>query len=127
MTIPVELGPARDVIAELRERVTAVERDQAEQRRRGGVRVLGRRRVLAQSWKESPSSVEPRRGRRPRFAGGVVERVAALLRYREFLGAYRKARTRWLAGLRTVFPFGTYWLARYAAIDVASSRPPALA
>ncbi|MFN0252291.1 MAG: hypothetical protein ACKV2T_35780, partial [Kofleriaceae bacterium] len=62
---------------------------------------------------------------RPRFAGGVVARVSALLDYRAFLAAYRAARQRWLAHRDATFPPGTYWLAKFAAVPVASLSPPA--
>lgn len=123
LTIPPELGERADVIAKLRAGVEAVEREVGEQRKRTGARVLGRRRILEQSWKDSPTSVEPRRNLRPRFAGGVVARVAALLDYRAFLAAYRAARQRWLQHHEAIFPFGTYWLARFAAVPVASMLP----
>ncbi len=122
LTIPPELGPADDVIAEVRAGVEAVERRAAEERQRTGKRVLGRRRVLEQSWKDSPASVEPRRTLRPRFAGRVGERMAALVGYKAFLAEYRDARARWLTGLRAMFPRGTYWLTRFAAVPVTG--PP---
>jgi putative transposase len=119
LVIPPELGARDDVIAELRARVAAFEHAHRTDRLRTGRRVLGRRRVLAQSWRESPASVERRRTLRPRFAGGIAARVVALLAFREFLALYRDARDRWLAGLHAEFPAGTYWLARFARISVA--------
>jgi putative transposase len=65
LTIPAELGPAAEVLSELRDRVRAVELECAAERGRTGRRVLGRRAVLAQSWRDSPASVEPRRNLRP--------------------------------------------------------------
>ena len=121
MTIPQELGERDGVIAKVRAGVEAVEREVAKDRTRTGARVLGRRRVLEQSWKDSPASIEPRRNLRPRFAGGVATRVTALLEYRAFLAAYLVARTRWLQRVDTMFPPGTYWLAKFAAVPVASS------
>lgn len=122
LTIPSELGPAAEVIAEVRAGVEAVERRAAEDRKRTGARVLGRRRVLEQSWKQSPSSIEPRRTLRPRFAGRNERRVAALAEYKAFLAEYHDARARWLAGMCTCFPYGTYWLARFAPAPVTG--PP---
>jgi hypothetical protein len=60
LTLPAELGPAGEVVSELRDRVRAVELLRAAERGRTGRRVLGRRAVLAQSWREFPASVEPR-------------------------------------------------------------------
>jgi len=59
LTVPAELGPAAAVVSELRDRVRAVELERAAERARTGGRVLGRRAVLAQSWRDSPASVEP--------------------------------------------------------------------
>jgi hypothetical protein len=118
LTIPPELGPAEEVIAEVRAGVEAVEREAAAERARTGKRVLGRRRILEQSWKDCPTTIEPRRNPRPRFAGRLVERVVALLDYRAFLADYREARKRWLSRQRTTFPRGTYWLARFAPIPI---------
>ncbi len=123
MTIQKELGERADVIAKVRAGVETVEREVAKERMRTGARVLGRRRVLAQSWKDSPTSIEPRRNLRPRFAGGVVARITALLEYRAFLAAYRRARACWLQREETMFPPGTYWLARFAAVPIASIVP----
>lgn len=120
LTIPPELGPADEVIAEVRAGVEAVERQVAEERKRTGARVLGRKHILAQSWKDSPTSVEPRRDLRPRFAGQRAERVSALLEYQTFLAAYREARQRWLTGRTALFPRGTYWLAKFAAVPIAA-------
>jgi REP element-mobilizing transposase RayT len=55
LTAPAELGPAAAVVAELRGRVRAVELECAAERARTGGRVLGRRAVLAQSWRDSPA------------------------------------------------------------------------
>jgi hypothetical protein len=68
LTIPAELGPEAEVLAELRDRVLAVEAEREAERQRTGRRVLGRRAVLQQSWRAYPSSVEPRRNLRPQVA-----------------------------------------------------------
>jgi len=72
LTLPAELGPAAEVLLELRDRVRAVELERATERERTGIRVLGRRAVLAQSWRDSPASVEPRRNLRPQVAGRAL-------------------------------------------------------
>jgi putative transposase len=121
LTIPPELGDAAVVRRELRARVAAVEEAMAAERRRTGARVLGRRGVLRQSWRSSPSRPAPRGGLRPRVAArSRWQRVAALQRNRDFIDAYRAARMLWRAGLPAVFPPGTYWLARFANITVAA-------
>jgi hypothetical protein len=74
LTIPPELGVEAEVLAELRDRVRAVEVECEAERQRTGRRVLGRRAVLAQSWRGQPTSREPRRspataGRDPEASG----------------------------------------------------------
>lgn len=119
-TIPPELGDRDLLLAELRERVAAVEQECARTRAQSGRRVLGRRNVLRQSWRDSPTSREPRRKLRPRFAArSLWARLEAIQRNREFLDAYRTARRAWNAGTPIPFPFGTYWLRRFMAVPVA--------
>jgi len=120
LVIPPELGDPEEVRRELRDRVAAEERRIAEERRRNGKRVLGRRAILRQSWRDCPTSHEPRRGLRPRIAArSKWSRVEALRRCRVFLAAYRAARADWLAGRPTLFPAGTYWLRRFAYVPIA--------
>jgi REP element-mobilizing transposase RayT len=121
LVIPPELGDADAVIAELRDRVEQVEREVRERRATTGATILGRRRVLEQSWRSSPTSVEPRRNLRPRFAGNAGSRVEALVGYKEFLATYRYARLSWQRGAAALFPRGTYWLARFAPITLMPS------
>jgi putative transposase len=120
LTIPSELGPTAEVLSELRDRVHRLELAQAAERQRTGGRVLGRRAVLAQSWREQPGSREPRRNLRPRIATrSQWTRVEALMRNRSFALEYADARSRWRAGVPAVFPQGTYWLHRFAAAPVS--------
>ena len=120
LVIPPELGDPAVIRRELRERVAKVEQHFAERRARTGRRVLGRQRVLRQSWRDSPTSKEPRRNLRPRVAAkSVWARVEALTRDRQFVTDYARARAGWLAGLDVVFPAGTYWLRRFARVTAA--------
>lgn len=120
LTIPSILGARDEVIAELRRRVEEIERVTREVRLKTGRRIVGRRRVTEQSWRDSPTSKAPARTTlRPRFAGSVEVRVAALLAYKEFLAIYDQARRAWKSGLSACFPAGTYWLARFAPVSVA--------
>ena len=120
LTIPSELGPTAEVLSALRDRVQRVELGQAAERQRTGSRVLGRRAVLAQSWRGRPGSREPRRNLRPRIATrSQWVRVEALMRDRSFVLEYADARSRWRAGVAAVFPQGTYWLNRFAAVPVS--------
>jgi putative transposase len=68
LVLPHELGEPQQLVAELREQVAAVEAAAAAERMRTGARVLGRRAILRQSWRDGPASREPRRNLRPRFA-----------------------------------------------------------
>jgi REP element-mobilizing transposase RayT len=121
-TLPPELGPEAEVLAELRQRVHAVEAEHEAERRRTGQQVLGRRAVLQQSYRAYPSSVEPRRNLRPQVAGrSKWSRIEALLRNRAFIEDYVLAREAWREGRRVAFPPGTYWLRRFANVVVAEA------
>jgi hypothetical protein len=110
------------VLSELRDRVRAIELERAAERARSGRRVLGRRAVLAQSWRDYPASVEPRRNLRPGVASrSKWTRIEALLRNRAFAMEYASARDRWRNGVPAVFPLGTYWLQRFASVPVLES------
>ncbi len=120
-TLPRELGDPEQLLAELRERVAATEAVLVAERMQTGARVLGRRTILRQSWRDCPASREPRRNLRPRFAArNPWARVEALRRNREFLVTYREARARWIDGDAIPFPVGTYWLRRFAHVPLAS-------
>ena len=120
LVLPPELGDPAEFRRELRERVAKIERHFAERRARTGRLVVGRARILRQSWQDSPASREPRRNLRPRVAAqSKWARVATLQGDRQFRIDYRVARTAWLAGEPAVFPPGTYWLRRFAGVTVA--------
>jgi putative transposase len=121
LVIPPELDDPAAVVREVREGVEAVEERVRTERMATGARVIGRRRILEQSWKDCPTSFEPRRERRPRFAGAPEVRIPALVSYRSFLWAYRNARDLWVRGFAAVFPPGTYWLTRFAFVQVATT------
>jgi len=114
-------GMSQSEFAELLERaIAAVENDAATKRHREGRALLGRKAVRTQHWGDRPQSHEPRRQMSPRVAArNKWKRIETLQRNRAWLIAYRVARTRWLAGLDAVFPAGTWWLARCAAVPVA--------
>lgn len=123
LTIPAELGPAEAVIAEVKAGVEKLERTVRAERISSGKRVMGVKRVLAQSWRDSPDSDEPRGGLRPRFAGSGAPRIAALAAYRQFLVDYVAARDSLRKGFPATFPAGTYWLAHNAGVSVLSVVP----
>ncbi len=111
-----------EFLAELERRIADVEQDLAQERMRTGRRVVGRRTILRQSWRDSPTSREPRRNLRPRVAArNKWTRIAALQRNKEWQALYRHARLQWLAGFDVEFPYGTYWLSRFARVAV---KPP---
>jgi len=77
--------------------------------------------VLRQSWRESPTSREPRRNLRPTIAArNLWARLEAIQRKREFAAAYAKARAALLAGTPIPFPHGTYALRRLMGVAVAA-------
>jgi putative transposase len=119
LTLPPELGDPTKILLAVRDGVKVVEAEQAAIRARTGKTVLGRRRILRQSWRDSPTTHEPRRTLNPRVAArSVWLRIEALQRNKWFVEAYRAARTAWLAGIPTVFPPGTYWLRRFAGVPI---------
>jgi hypothetical protein len=120
LKIPPELGAAEHVRAQLRDLVAALERQAADDRRRTGQPVVGRRAIFRQSWRAHPSTHESRRNLRPRVAArSRWSRIEALLRDRAFAIAYRDAWHRSRAGLPALFPIGTYWLRRFANVPIA--------
>jgi putative transposase len=124
LSIPPELGPANELLAELQDRVNAVELERAAARSRTGERVRGRRAVLAQSWRERPTTTEPRRNLRPSVAApNRWARIEALMRNRAFAADYDRARKQWRMGNPSAFPPGTYWLRRFASVPIAATSP----
>ena len=120
LTIPPELGDRDEILAEVQARVAAFEEEAARKRARTGKRVLGRYAVLRQSWRDSPTSREPRRGLRPTIAArSLWARLEAIQRKRDFITAYRRARQALIAGTPIPFPPGTYWLRRFLGVEVA--------
>ena len=121
LVIPPELGDKETLLAEVRERVAAVEAEHARRRARTGKRVLGRYAILRQSWRESPTSRERRRTLRPTIAArSLWARLEAIQRKRDFALAYRRARAALLAGTPIPFPYGTYALRHLIGVAVAA-------
>lgn len=122
LTIPPELGGVEEVLARLREMIALTETEKRIERAKEGRGLLGRRRVLRQPRTSSPSSLEPKRSFRPRFAAAsrLIRRYLAD-QHRAFVEAYRAARVAWLANKPALFPPGTYWLARHAGVAVATA------
>jgi putative transposase len=109
----------------VRENVHRVEEECAVDRRRRGVRVLGREGVLRQDWRGCPNSREVRGELNPRVAArSRWSRMEALQRNRAFRDAYVAARQAFLNGQRDVeFPAGTYWLRCFAKVTCTPRLP----
>lgn len=119
LEIPEKLGDPAVFKGNLRERVAAFERGQAERRRKRGGSVLGRLAVLAQTWSRRPDQLPPRGRLNPVIAAKNHEsRKGAIEHLRGFISRYRAARQKFLSGARAVFPYGTYWLRRFANVEV---------
>src|SRR5258708_15716244 len=104
-SIPPELGDREEALREVRERIGAVEVEQARIRAESGKRIVGRRGVLRQSWRDSPTSREPRRNLRPRVAArSKWSRLEVRRRNSEFLKAYRMCRVARLGGVPMPLP-----------------------
>jgi hypothetical protein len=117
-------GTGDELFADPAELIAAVEAGIAEvegaaraERARTGRRVLGRKTICEQSWRDAPTSVAPRRQRRPRFAGRTASLRVALAAYRQFLALYQRARAAWATSPKAavLFPVGTYALAALGA------------
>jgi putative transposase len=122
LKLPDHLEGKQEFLDELRRRIAQVEEACAKARLASGRRVVGRRSILRQHPRTSPSSREPRRNLRPRVASrSQWARIAALQRNNEWELAYRDARERWKRDKSVVFPYGTYALYRLAGVHV---KPP---
>lgn len=122
LSIPPELGDAKAFLAQLEQRVSEFEQQAKERRARSNKMVLGRRGVLRQSWRAAPSTFEPRRTLNPRVAArNMWSRIEALVRSKAFVRAYQAARAAWCDGLPAEFPVGTYWLKRFANVQIAGA------
>jgi hypothetical protein len=122
LELPDSIGDKPAFLERLRRRVAEVEEQCAAKRQATGRQIIGRRRLLRQSPHASPETFEPRRGLNPRVAcRNKWLRIAALQRNKIWESEYRQARELWALGQPAVFPYGTYWLQRHAAVTV---KPP---
>ncbi|CAN5897200.1 hypothetical protein BH11MYX3_BH11MYX3_12410 [soil metagenome] len=127
LTVPPELGDPEAFLREVEEGVKRVEKEHEELRKATGRRVLGRRTILRQSWRDSPESASKphfhKRGEiNPRFATRDPELRAELMTRRQvFLRDYKAARIALLAGTPVPFPRGTYWLRRFVGVPIVSA------
>src|SRR5690606_6528883 len=122
LKLPDHVEDQAELLAELERRIAATEEQCVRERQKAGRRVLGRRCVLRQSWRDTPTSHEPRRNLRPRVAArNKWLRIALLQRNKQWLAEYREAFERLRRGLDAEFPYGTYALKRIANVRV---KPP---
>ena len=109
------------LMSRVREREVMIQ----SERRRSNRRFMGERKVQKQRWDRQAHSHEDRftvgkgvRDREPRRVR------AALARDRAWRLLYAEARRRMHEGERGVeFPYGTYWMARFAGVKVALAPP----
>ena len=89
--------------------------------RRKNRRFMGPVKLARQPWDRAPRSFDERFEVTPHVAGPSKWSVRAeLQRNREWERQYAAARELWLTGKPAVFPAGTYWLRRFAGVDVAA-------
>ncbi|HLT39152.1 MAG TPA: hypothetical protein VK034_22865 [Enhygromyxa sp.] len=110
----------RKMMGEVRRRELEIQRKLRQQ----GRRFMGPIKLAQQRWGRAPQSFEERFKVAPRVAASSKWlAVAELQRNREWERQYAAARKLWLAGEPAVFPAGTYWLRRFAGVDVAAQAP----
>ncbi len=112
----------------LTERVLEKEAEYRRRRAQLGISVLGRAGILAQDPFAAPKSKASHFELSPRVAAkSKWARIEALLRNRDFLARYRAAFLGHLAGIaRVLFPFGTYWMRKFAKVACEPDDVPGL-
>ncbi len=121
LKIPPQLGDPDEFRAEVKRRIREVE--EACAKKRAGRRVMGAAAVKNQPWDLIPEQRAMRLGLRPRYAAKCLwRRLEILQRDADWQRAYRVAYDAWREGEPAVFPVGTYWLARFANVAVASAK-----
>lgn len=110
-------GGASAWAQEVRARVEARVRDANEARRAAGRGVVGRRALQNLVHTSKPRTTEPRRGLSPHLGClDPVRRARELDALSRFRAAYAYARQQIIAGVMTVFPWGTYkWVREQGA------------
>ncbi|PRQ02733.1 hypothetical protein [Enhygromyxa salina] len=108
------------LMAEVRQRELEIQRSMAAQNRR----FMGLTKLARQSWNKAPKTFKKRFTVAPKHAASIRELVLAQLpRDREWEKKYAAARALLLAGKPALFPAGTYWMRRFAGVDVAPQAP----
>ena len=120
--LPDHLENKEQLLAALKERIADVEARAKAARARTGMRVMGRGRVLRQRPSARPNTRAPQRELNPRFAVRDPERrIVVLGGHGAWRSDYQDARRAMLSKQPYAFPYGTYWLPRFAAAIVKPS------
>jgi hypothetical protein len=110
--------------AKLMEAVRQRELEIHRSMRAKGRRFMGLRKLARQRWNCEAKSFEERFTIAPKHAGSSKRQVLVEIgRDREWERQYAAARALMLAGKPAVFPAGTYWLRRFAGVEVAAQAP----
>jgi putative transposase len=95
-----------------------------QEHREKGRRFMGLRKLARQLWNRAPQSFEERFKVAPKFAASSRWLVIAeLQRDREWERQYAAARALLRDGKPVEFPAGTYWMRRFAGVNVAALPP----
>lgn len=109
----------------LMQKVRTREAEYCDERRKKNKRFMGESKIRKQHWNKIPRSYEERFNttRRVRDAN-PKRRRKALERDRAWRVKYADARRGLLAGeIHVQFPYGTYWMRRFAGVNVANAPP----
>jgi putative transposase len=120
---PPQIGSAEASHLQVHELVHEHERMMEAKFAQKGGRVMGMKRVLAQSWKSAPTTSKPRGGLRPRFAGRDAAIMArAVAEWKDWIAAYRRALKSFREKVSDViFPAGTYWMRIFYRVEVVGA------
>jgi hypothetical protein len=122
--VPEELGDPDVALAELARRIKAVEAEKAAERARSDRKIVGRQRILRQSWRDNANTYFPRGAINPTVAAKRKDaRITRLAEKIWFRREYRRCYLLWRQGIDVVFPAGTYALRRFAGVEVADYVP----
>jgi putative transposase len=114
-----------DLFAKLALAVRQREMEHQESFHRRNQRFMGIRKLARQDPNSAARSYEERFVVKPKVAASSrSKRLPELQRDRQWAREYADARERHLSGLPAVFPWGTYWMRRFAAVEVAQRPPP---
>ena len=132
--VSITLKRPKDVLPELTDdelsdllmqKVRSREAEYRDERRKQGKRFMGESKIRKQHWNKIPSSYEERFKMAKRvYSRNPKRRRKMLERDRAWRAEYADARRRFYAGETHVqFPYGTYWMRRFAGVNVANAPP----